>query len=104
MKLSAEQIDTGRQRFLDAHPQIKAQVLSAPQSVADALGVQLAEVHNTDTDQAIAEMARQAGEDANDFFLRFVLDNEAERQKWIQARREATERALGLVWDDTAEK
>ena len=104
MKLSPEQMATGRQRFLDAHPQVKAQVLSVPQAVADALGVEMAEIHQTDTDKAIAAMANQAGEDAHDFFLRYALDSEEERQEFIQARRLATERALGLAWADTPQK
>lgn len=104
MKLSPVQQATGRERFLDAHPEVKAKVLSVPQAVADALGVELAEIHESDTYKAIADMAKKAGEDADDYFLRYALDREEERQEFIQARRLATERALGLAWDDTAEK
>lgn len=96
MKLSPEQLATGRQRFLDAHPQVKAQVLSVPQAVADALGVELTEIHESDIYKAIAEMAKQAGEEADDYFLRYALDSEEERHKFIQARREEARRILGL--------
>lgn len=104
MKLSPEQMATGRQRFLEEHPQVKAQVLAVPQAVADALGVELAEIRQSDTDKAIAEKAKQAGEDAHDYFLRYALDSEEERQKFIQARRDQARRAMGLEWDDTTEK
>lgn len=104
MKLSPEHLASGRQRFLDAHPQVKAQVLSVPQAVADALGVELTEIHESDTYKAIAEMAKQAGEDADDYFLRYALDSEEERQEFIQARRDQALRAIGLAWDDTSEK
>lgn len=104
MKLSPVQQATGRERFLDAHPEVKAKVLSVPQAVADALGVELTGIHESETYKAIAEMAKQAGEEADDYFLRYALDSEEERQEFIQARREKTRRALGLEWDDTAEK
>ncbi|RAR49577.1 UNVERIFIED_CONTAM: hypothetical protein C7454_12554 [Acidovorax defluvii] len=104
MKLSTEQMATGRERFLDAHPQVKSQVLSVSQAVADALGVELAEIHQSDTDKAIAEKAEQAGEDADDYFLRYALDSEEERQEFIQARRDQALRAIGLAWHDTREK
>ncbi len=104
MQLSPVQKATGRERFLDAHPEVKAKVLSVPQSVADALGVELAQIHENDTFTHIAQMAQQAGEDAVDYFLRYALDSEQERQQWIHARKEAEKRALGLVWDDETEQ
>jgi len=104
MKLSPEQMATGRERFLDEHPQVKAQVLAVPQAVADALGVDLAEIHQSDTDKAIAEHAKQAGEDADVYFLRYALNSEEERQQFIRARRDQVLRAIGLAWDDETEK
>lgn len=82
MKLSPEQITTGRQRFLEEHPQGKAQVLAVPWLWPTPWGVELAEIRQSDTDKAIEEKAKQAGEDAHDYFLRYALDSEEERQKF----------------------
>lgn len=79
-------------------------MLSVTQAVADALGVELAEIHKLDTHKAIDEMARQAGEDSMEYFRRYVLDNKEEDQKWMQSRRERQLRTIGILWNDTPEK
>lgn len=94
MKLSQEQIATGRERFLDVHPQVKAKVQSITQAEADALDDDLAKIQNTEAHKAIEQMARQAGEDSTEYLLRYVLDNEEERQKAIQALREERLRSI----------
>jgi len=94
MKLSQEQIATGRERFLDVHPQVKAKVQSITQAEADALGEELVTVRDTVAHEAIEQMAKQAGEDSTEYLLRYVLNNEEERQKAIQALREERLRSI----------
>ncbi len=97
MKLTQEHLTIGRARFLEAHPQAKTQVMSMTQAVADALGVELAEIQAAETHKEIDAKAKQAGEDSFEYFLRYALDDEAERLKWIDALKEEKKRVLGLL-------
>ncbi|WP_354687068.1 DUF6388 family protein [Cupriavidus necator] len=94
--LSDEQIATGYDRFLVAHPNASARVNAVTKAIADALGVDLAELRRIEAAKALSETAAGRGIDGFEFLLQFAVDSEAERAEIIRANREAMERAIGL--------
>lgn len=98
MELTPELKARGRERFLAAHPDAQQQVDEMTDGIADALGVPLEELKYVETHKAIQAKAAAAGEDGFEYFLRYVIDDETERQMMIQKSRENAQRAMGLIW------
>lgn len=98
MELTPELKTRGRERFLAAHPDAQQQVDALTDGIAKALGVPLEELKYVETHKALQAKAQAAGEDGFEYFLRYVCDNETERQLLIQKYRENEQRTLGLIW------
>ncbi|CUI05503.1 hypothetical protein BN2497_5783 [Janthinobacterium sp. CG23_2] len=77
-KFTAEQMVKGRMRFLNDYPEIKAHIDALVQSEADALGISLESLRETETMRELRELAHAEGKDPTCLFWKYIADNEAE--------------------------
>ena len=95
-KLTTEQMATGRTRFLAGYPEIKARIDALTQFEADALGVTLDHLRESETMRALRETAQAKGVDCIELFWSCIADTAAELGDMLARRDEAIKRNLGL--------
>ena len=95
-KLTPEQWEKGRKRFLDGHPEIKQKIEALTQSEADALGVSLELLRESETMRELREVARIKGMDSTELFWSCIADTAEELKAMLERRDAALKRNLGL--------
>ncbi|UJB66458.1 hypothetical protein YS110_17695 [Acidovorax sp. YS12] len=94
MPPTAKQMAQGHTRFLDAYPQIHAEVMAYDDAVANALGLELETMRTQATAEAIVKQTNDLNIDPFEFLLRFAVDTEEERKQLLDSRKESIRRAL----------
>ncbi|WP_157685257.1 DUF6388 family protein [Robbsia andropogonis] len=94
-KLTADQLVKGRKRFLDSHPNIKIEIASLTQAHADALGISLEDLRESETMRHLRDVARAKGEDTMELFCSYVADTAEEFNALVEQRRALINRSLG---------
>lgn len=95
-KLSDEQMKKGRERFLAGNPEIKREIDSLNEAVAEAMCTTLERYKEVETMKALEKVARAAGIDSHELFLSCVADTAEELQEMLNARNKSIKSALGL--------
>lgn len=95
-KFTELQMEKGYSRFLEAHPSIKLRIDNLAQGEADALGVSMKELRNSEIMRELRLIAKSQGIDSSDFFWKFVADTPEEYEKMIVERDKAMKAALGI--------
>lgn len=95
-KLSEEQMEKGRDLFVEKHPRIQARIRAVSQEEAECMGVSLKELVMVEVMRAVEEEAAAVGESSHDYFLRFVADSEEQRQKMIAENQQEINKFLGI--------
>lgn len=95
-KLNAEQLAKGRKRFLDGHPEIKRKIEALTQSEADAMGVSLELLRETETMHELSEVASVKGIDSTELFWSCIADTAEEFRAMLDRRNASLKRNLGL--------
>ena len=96
MRLTIEQLEKGRMRFLADFRDVDARINSLTQAIADAIGISLDTYRENETMRELREIARVRNLDSTEFFWRYVADTDAEYAEMIKGRDAAVTRALGL--------
>ncbi|KVL93084.1 DUF6388 family protein [Burkholderia stagnalis] len=95
-KLTTEQLAKGRKRFLDGHLEAKFKIDSLTQRDADALGVSLELLRETETMRELSEVARVKGIDSTELFWSCIADTAEELGAMLERRDALLKRAMGL--------
>jgi hypothetical protein len=95
-KLTDEQLAKGRQRFLEGYAHIKARIDALTQAQADALGITLDDLRESETMRELREVARIKNVDSTELFWRWIADTEAELQEMLDRRDTDLKRILGI--------
>lgn len=95
-KLTEEQMEKGRKRFLDQNPEVARKIAALTHSEADILGITLEFFQESETMKSLADYARARGVDSHELFLSCVADTAEEFAEMNKARLQAIQRAIGL--------
>ncbi|MFP3507519.1 DUF6388 family protein [Burkholderia sp. SIMBA_062] len=95
-KISADQLAKGRERFLDGHPEIKRKIEALTQAEADALGISLGLLRESETMRELREVARAKGIDSTELFWSCIADTAEEFRAMLERRDASIKRSLGL--------
>lgn len=95
-KFTDEQMEKGYTRFLRAHPSIENRIDGLTQAEADALGITLKELRDTETMRELQAIAKAKRVDSSDLFWSFVADTREEYDEMVAARDKAMKEAIGL--------
>lgn len=94
-KLTADQLAKGRKRFLDGHPEIKLKIEALTQAEADALGISLDHLRESETMRELREVASAKRIDSTELFWSCIADTAEEFAAMVEHRDAAMTRALG---------
>lgn len=95
-KLTADQLAEGRTRFLDGHPEIKRKIEALTKAEADALGVSLELLRESETMRELREVAHAKRIDSTEFFWSCIADTAEEFRAMLEQRDAKIKRNLGL--------
>lgn len=95
-KFTDEQLKKGRMRFLAGYPAIKARIDSLTQAEADALGITLEHLRESETMRELREVARLKNVDSTELFWSCIADTAAELSEMLERRDAALKQALGI--------
>lgn len=95
-RLSNEQFEKGRTRFLAEYPEIKARIDSITQEEAEALGIALMDLRESETMRELCEIAHFKNADSMRLLWRYIADTDAEFAQMIERQDAAVKQALGL--------
>ena len=95
-KLTEEQLEKGRMRFLAGHPDIKARIDSLTQAEADALGITLEHLRESETMRELRGVARCKNLNSTELFWSCIADTSAEFGEMLECRDAALKQALGI--------
>ena len=96
MALTQEQLAKGRKRFLDGHPDVRARIDAISQAEADALGITLEMLRETETMRELRLVAQANGLDSTELFWSCIADTADELGEMLARRDANMKRALGL--------
>ena len=82
--------------FLAGYPEIKARIDALTQSKANALGISLELLRESETMQELEEIARAKGVDSTELFWSCVVDTAAELGEMFERRDAAIKQHLGI--------
>lgn len=95
-ELTEEQMAKGRKKFLEGYPKIKARVDALTSSEADALGITLEHLRETETMRELRLVADANCKDSTELFWSCIADTAAELGEMLERRDAAIKRNLGL--------
>ncbi|OJB06170.1 hypothetical protein BGV52_24190 [Burkholderia ubonensis] len=95
-KLSADQLAKGRKRFLDGHPEIKCKIEVLTHAEADALGVSIELLRESETMRELREVASAKGIDSTELFWSCIADTAEELSAMLERRDALMKRNLDL--------
>ncbi|MYM82878.1 hypothetical protein GTP44_13030 [Duganella sp. FT50W] len=95
-RLTDEKLEKGRMRFLAGFPNVKARIDALDQAEADALGITLEHLRESETMRELCEVARLKNVDSTELFWSCIADTSAELEEMLERRDAAEKRAIGL--------
>lgn len=96
MKFTNEQLEKGRKRFLDGQPDAKRRIEGLTQADADALGITLDHLRESETMRELREFARAQRLDSMELFWSCIADTAEEFAQIVEFHNAATNRILGI--------
>jgi hypothetical protein len=91
-----EQLAKGRARFLAVQPEVKRRIEALTEAHADALGITLEHLRESETMRELREFARAKGLDSIELFWSCVADTAEEFAEIMERHNEAVKKNLGL--------
>jgi len=95
-KPSADQLAEGRERFLAAHPEVRAKIDALSNAEAEAMSTTLEKHREQETTREIEKYARGNDIDPVELMFSLAADTAEEFAQWSEAREKAIKAALGL--------
>jgi hypothetical protein len=95
-KLTDEQLAKGRKRFLAGHADIQRRIEGLTQAEADALGITLDQLRESETMRELRGVAHSIAIDSTELFWSCVADTAEELAGMIERRDQAIKKNLGL--------
>ncbi|WP_050453447.1 DUF6388 family protein [Candidatus Burkholderia verschuerenii] len=83
--LSREQVDTGYERFVEAHPEVRERILAITLELADDLDFDIGELRRVEVAHAVNELAMRRGIDEFALFLQYAVDSTEERVQILRS-------------------
>ena len=96
MKLSEEQLAKGRKRFLDGYPNIRLYIDALTQQEADAMGITLERLRETETMRYLRKVADATGIDSTELFWSGIADTAEELGQMLERQDAAMKLHLGI--------
>jgi len=93
--LSHHQLAKGRDRFLQDHPVVKARIDALTTGHADALGVTLEALRETETMRELLAIAQQKRVDSTEFFWGYIADTPGELAAMLEQREQNLRKIIG---------
>jgi len=95
-KFTDEQLAKGRARFLAGQPEVKTRIEALTQADADALGITLEHLRESETMRALRELARAKNLDSMELFWSCIADTAEEFAEIMERHNEAVKKHLGI--------
>lgn len=83
-------------RFLAGYADIKRRIDALTQAEADALGITLDDLRESETMRELRDVARIKNVDSSELFWSCIADTAAEFEEMLERRDAAEKRALGI--------
>lgn len=96
MKLTEEQLAKGRKRFLDGYPKIRLYIDALTQREADAMGITLEHLRETETMRYLGQVANATGIDSTELFWSGIADTAEELGQMLERQEVAMKLHLGV--------
>ncbi len=83
--LSREQVDTGYERFVKAHPEVRERILAITLDLADELEIDVGELRRVEVAHALNELVTRRDIDEFVLFLQYAVDSAKDREQILRA-------------------